>query len=144
MFSFMSSRLLLSIWYRSFSSKSDSIFSYAYSSELTLFFPSGGFHPQIFNNSIVLFMPVNFIYVFGIMPAVLSRPNFIILRTKVSQDLAFVWWMTRAMYETYGFRSILRMIYISLPALSVFGKSAYPLIFLLWPAWLASALVVFL
>ena len=112
-FSSLSSIIILSIWYRSFLLISDSIFSYAYSSELTLFFPSGGFHPQIFNNSIVLFMPVNFIYVFGIMPAVLSRPNFSILRTKVSQDPAFVWWIPRAMYETCGFWLTLRVVYIS-------------------------------
>ena len=70
------------------------------------------------NNSIFIFLSVKFIYVCGIVPAVLNRPNFNILRTKVSQDLAFILWMPGAMYETCVFLYILWVIYISFPALA--------------------------
>ena len=42
------------------------------------------------NNSIILFLYVKFISWFSIVPVVLSRCTFNILRTKVSQDLAFI------------------------------------------------------
>ena len=42
------------------------------------------------NNSIIFLLSVKNFIVYGIMPVVLSRPSFIILRTKVSQDLPFV------------------------------------------------------
>ena len=54
----------------------------------------------IINNIIVLFLSVNFIFSWGVMPVVLSRPTFRIPRTKVSQDLTFIWWISRSMDET--------------------------------------------
>ena len=57
-----------------------------------------------FNNSIILLLPIKFSPICGIVPAVFSSPTFSILRTKVSQDLAFIWWITGAMDETYGSR----------------------------------------
>ena len=42
------------------------------------------------NNSIFLFLTVKFIFSCGVITAVLSRLDFIILRTKFSQDLAFI------------------------------------------------------
>ena len=69
------------------------------------------------NNSIIPLIYVKFISVCMNLPTVLSRPTFIILITKVSQDLAFVLWMPRAIDDTCGFGFILRMIYIFSPVL---------------------------
>ena len=70
------------------------------------------------NNRIFLLMPVKFISWHGIIPAVLSGTCFNILRTKFSQDLAFILRMTGDIYETCGFVITLWVIYISFPALS--------------------------
>ena len=63
------------------------------------------------NNIIILLLSVKFIFSCGFMNAVLNRLAFLILRTKVSQDLTFIWWMPRAMDETIVFGSIIWMIY---------------------------------
>ena len=63
------------------------------------------------NKRIILLMTVKFISVFGIVPAVLSRPTFSIFRTKVSQDLALIWWMPGAMDEPYGFGLTIQVVY---------------------------------
>ena len=70
-------------------------------------------------NSIVLFLPVKFISVCRIFPEVLSRPTIGILRTKVSQDLAVIRWMSGDMYETNGFVSILHVVYIYFPTIDI-------------------------
>ena len=70
------------------------------------------------NKIIVLFLSVKFIYICGIIPTVLSRNSFRILISKVSQDLALIWWMTSFMDKTSVFGSILWMIYIPSSALS--------------------------
>ena len=41
-------------------------------------------------NKIILFLPVKFIPWLWIVPAVIRRPTISILRTEISQDLAFV------------------------------------------------------
>ena len=41
-------------------------------------------------NSIIILLPVKFLYCYGIMLAVLIRPASNILRNKVSQDLEFI------------------------------------------------------
>ena len=71
----------------------------------------------IFRNIIFLLMSVNFFLSCRLMPAVISRPDFRIFRNKVSQDLIFIWWISRSMDETSLFGSILQMIYISFSAL---------------------------
>ena len=68
------------------------------------------------NNGIIILLPVQFISWYGIVPAVLSRSNFNIIRTKVSQDLALIWLMPGAMYET-GFGLTYRVVYIYFSAL---------------------------
>ena len=70
------------------------------------------------NNSIIILLPVKYIYVCGIVLVVLIRNDFSILITKVSQGLAFIWWMIRDMDETSGFGLTLRIVYISFPALA--------------------------
>ena len=91
------------------------------------------------NNSIIIFLNVKFISVCVIMPAVLSRPNFTIIRTKVSQDLEFILWIPGAMVETCGFGPTLWIVYISFPDLArditnlgviIWGGRLYSL----WPA----------
>ena len=52
------------------------------------------------NNIIILFLPVKFISCYGILPAVLSRSRLVILRIKLSQDLAFILLLPGAMYAT--------------------------------------------
>ena len=42
------------------------------------------------NNIIIILLSVKFISWYGIVPAVLSRSDFNILRTKVSQELSFI------------------------------------------------------
>ena len=69
------------------------------------------------NNSTILLMPVKIISWYGIFPEVLSRYAFNILRNKFSQDLALIWWIPRAMYET-DFLLILQVVYICFFALS--------------------------
>ena len=69
------------------------------------------------NNRIFILLYVKFISVCGIVPTVLSRPTFSILRNKISQDPSFIWLMPGSTYETCGFGSILKMIYISFFAL---------------------------
>ena len=70
------------------------------------------------NNIIFLFLSVKFIHFRSIMPAVLSRTDFIMLKTKVPQDFAFIWLITEAVYETSLFRYIIWMIYIPFSVLS--------------------------
>ena len=72
----------------------------------------------LYNNIIVLFLTVKFISNCGIVPAVLSMPNLRILRTKISQDLAFIWWLPGAMYDTCGFGYIIQTIYTSFTTLA--------------------------
>ena len=72
-----------------------------------------GFIHCMINNGVVIFLYVKFLYVFKILPVVPSRPTFIILKTKVSQDIGCVRWIPGDMDDTCGFGSILRMIYIS-------------------------------
>ena len=48
----------------------------------------------------------------GIMPAVLSRPDFRIFRTKFSQDLAVIWWIIEVMDDTIVFVYNPGMLYI--------------------------------
>ena len=62
------------------------------------------------NNSIIILLPVKFISCYGIAPVALSRSYFDILRSKVSQDLAFILWRPGAMYKT-GFWLTLRLVY---------------------------------
>ena len=69
------------------------------------------------NDIIFLLLTVKFPFVCGIVPTVLSRPNFSMLRNKVYQYLAFVWLIPGAMYDTYRFGYIIHMIYISFSAL---------------------------
>ena len=54
---------------------------------------------------------------YGIAPTVLSRYAFNILRNKISQYLAFIWWMPEAMYET-GFWLTFWVVYIYIYALA--------------------------
>ena len=67
------------------------------------------------NNIIIILLSVKFIYWYVIVPVVLSRPNFSILRIKVSQDLAFIWWIPRGhvwdMWVWYYPTSILHISY---------------------------------
>ena len=70
------------------------------------------------NNSIILFLPAQFISVCGIVTTVLRRPNFVILKTNVSQDLALIWRITRAMDEKCGLGPILHMVYVSFTVLA--------------------------
>ena len=44
----------------------------------------------LFNNSIVILLPVNFFNACRVVPTVIIRPNFGIIRTKVSQELALI------------------------------------------------------
>ena len=83
-----------------------------------LFFLKEDFINCTVNNIIILLLPVKFISVCRIMPAVLSMTTFNTLRTKVSQDLKFLWWMNGAMDETCGFGAIFWMVYISFPELT--------------------------
>ena len=53
-----------------------------------------------------------------LLPVVLSRPGFVVLITKVTQDLTLFWWIYRYMNKTNSFWSILQMIYIPFSALS--------------------------
>ena len=55
---------------------------------------------------------------FRLLPAVFSMPTFSGLSNKVSQDLTFIWWMSRAMDKTSEFQSILWMIYITFSELA--------------------------
>ena len=64
------------------------------------------------NNIISPFLYIKFISSPSIVPAVLGRPDFIIIRTKVSQDLTFIWWIPGAMDVKSVFGYIFRMIYI--------------------------------
>ena len=48
------------------------------------------FIPCVFKTIIVLLLPFKFISICVMLPMVLSRPTFSILRTKVSQDIAFI------------------------------------------------------
>ena len=50
------------------------------------------------NNRIIILLPVKFIYVCSLVTTVLSRPTFRIIRTKVSQDFAFIWLMPGSNY----------------------------------------------
>ena len=110
---FCFSRLVLSIWYRSFSSISYSIFSSYSSSALTLLFSCGNLSSTAWLTiAFFFFLSIKFISYFWIVPAVLSRRNCSILGTKVSQDLAFIWWIPGTIYETCGFGYILWIIYI--------------------------------
>ena len=63
------------------------------------------------NNSILLLLSVKFLSWYGIVPTVLVRSDFNIIRTKCSQDLLFIRWMPGAMYET-GFWLTLWVSYI--------------------------------
>ena len=117
-FSFFPSRLTLSIQYRSFSSNSDSIIFCASIPSLTLLFYCSMISSTLLLAIALLYCClVNLFLFFLIVPTVVSMPNFSVLRTKVSQDLVFIWWMPGAMDETCGFGLTLRMIYISFPAL---------------------------
>ena len=71
-----------------------------------------------FNNSISLLMSVKFISVCRIAPTVLIMPSFVILRTEVSHDLAFVWWITGDVEETCGIGLSLLMVYTSFTELT--------------------------
>ena len=64
------------------------------------------------NNSIILLMPGKFLSWYGIGPFFLIRSTFTTLRKKFSQDLAFIWWMPGAMYESGGFGLTLWLVYI--------------------------------
>ena len=59
-----------------------------------------------------LLLTVKYLFGCGVMTTVLIRPNFRILRTKVSQDLLLIRWIPAATYETNGLGSIIWMIYI--------------------------------
>ena len=76
------------------------------------------FIPYIADNSIILFLPVKFLYWYGIVPTVLSRYTFNILKTKFSQDLAFIWWMPGDMYEIGEFGLTLCLVYKYFSALA--------------------------
>ena len=82
-----------------------------------IFLKSNLIHFMIMN-IIVLFLYVIYIFSCGILPAFLSRPDFIILRIKVYQDLKFIWWMDRDMDTIGYFWYILWMINISFSALA--------------------------
>ena len=69
-------------------------------------------------NSFIFLLTVKCHLVFDIVPMVLSRPTFSIIRTKVSQDLAFIWWITGFIYETCGFGLTLKLVYIYISALA--------------------------
>ena len=53
------------------------------------------------NNSIIIFLPIKFLYIGSLVTAFLSRTIFSIIRTKVSQDFAFMWWIPGANYPSY-------------------------------------------
>ena len=59
---------------------------------------------------IVLFLSFKFISSHGIMYLVLSRADFRILRTKVFQDLSYIWWVTGAIDDKSAFGSILSIV----------------------------------
>ena len=63
------------------------------------------------NSRTIIFLPVKFLSLYGMVTVVLGRSTFKILRTKVSQDLEFFWWIPGAIYET-GFGITLRVVYI--------------------------------
>ena len=69
------------------------------------------------NDIIILLLSVKFPPVYDIVPVELSSPIFIILKTNVYKDLAFIWWMTGAMDEMCGFLTYFRLVYISFHAL---------------------------
>ena len=83
-----------------------------------LFFGWEDFIHCMILNIIVFFLSVKFLFSCSIGLAVLSRPAFRILRTKVPQDSSFIWWTTGSMDETCGFGATLRMIYIHFSALA--------------------------
>ena len=66
-------------------------------------------------NSTFLLLPVKFLSVCRIVPVVLSRPTCIILKTKFSQDISLIWWMTGSIYDKCGFLYISWVVYISFP-----------------------------
>ena len=79
--------------------------------------------------SIVLFLYYKLFSCCRLLPAVFSRPSFIVLIKKVTQDLKFIWLMSRAMDRATYFRSILRMVYTPfsalVSALTHFGVSSW-------------------
>ena len=69
------------------------------------------------NNIIIFLLLVRIIFCYGILPPVIMRYNFNVLRTKVSHDLVLTWWIPRTMYEIGGFWLTLWVVYISFSAL---------------------------
>ena len=106
----------MSIWYRSFSPSSDSIFHVLPLKNLIYYFLQEAFIQCMINNILVLLLTDKFISSCGILPTVLSSPTRII-RTKVHQDLELIWQIPGDMYKTCGFWYILQIIYIYFPAL---------------------------
>ena len=70
------------------------------------------------NDRIILFLPVKSISWYGIVPVVLGKSNINIIRTKVSQYLAFSWLIPWYMYETGGFGVTIWLVYIYFSALA--------------------------
>ena len=68
--------------------------------------------------STVVFLYSKAFLVCRFLPVVFSRPAISALSNKVSHDLTFIWWMSRAMDNTSEFWSFLRIIYIPFSALS--------------------------
>ena len=68
--------------------------------------------------SVFILLSSNMFLSCRLLHAILSRTDFIILSTKVSQDLILIWWMSRAMDKKRYFWSIIRMIYIPFYALA--------------------------
>ena len=101
--SFVPSILILTIWYSLLSSKLDSIFSCAPFSALTFRFSCRRISSTALLTIALLYWFLLKKSWYSFVPAFLCRPISSILITKVSEGLAFVWWMPGAMYETCGF-----------------------------------------
>ena len=86
--------------------------------QLFFCYPAGWYIQLHFNYSIVLFLSAKYLLSCKLLDMVLFRPSFRIIITNVSQDLTFIWWLYRAMYETSYFGSIFRFFYIPFSALS--------------------------
>ena len=88
-------------------------FSCASASSLTLIFYHRGISfTEWLTISLYFFLGVKFISSFRIVPVVLIRPAFRILRTKVTQDLELIWRMHKAMDNKSVFGSNPMTIYI--------------------------------
>ena len=86
---------------------------------ITNFFLQEEFIHIMVNNRIVILPPVKLPSVCRIVPVILSRPIFIILRTKFSQDIVLILLMTGAVYETLGFGYLLLIMYICFTAVEI-------------------------